>query len=272
MQRRFLACTLIRQCGFAPVTGLLFISTWIVDSRRGKASLTIAISLALPASSQKPWQNSAMQPSEKLIFLDLETTGANAASDRITEIGLVEVVDGHASHWSTLVNPEMPIPAFIQRLTGINDRMVADAPLIGSLLAGVMQRLEGGLFIAHNAQFDYGFLRAACARAGLELRNEALCTVRLSRRLFPSERRHNLDTLIERHQLVASGRHRALADADLLWQLWNRFSTDMAPELFDSAVSALRHRPGTPEQRPPRPRSKSKMVSHEFDNQPDRSV
>lgn len=199
-----------------------------------------------------------MQPFEKLIFLDLETTGANSATDRITEIGLVEVVDGQASHWSSLVDPEMPIPPFIQHLTGIDNGMVRGAPRIDRLLDGVLQRLQGGLFIAHNAHFDYGFLNAACTRAGLELQNDALCTVRLSRRLFPSERRHNLDTLIERHQLVANGRHRALADADLLWQLWNRFSADIAPEIFDSAVQALRHRPGIAGQRRPRSRPHSK--------------
>lgn len=183
---------------------------------------------------------------EKLVFLDLETTGANAATDRITEIGLVEVDRGQVSRWSTLVNPEQPIPPFIQRLTGISDRMVKDAPVIGAVLDTVLSRLQGALFIAHNARFDYGFLNQACQRAGQPLPNEVLCTVRLSRRLFPAEQRHNLDTLIERHQLVTDERHRALADADLLWQLWNKFSAQFAPEVFQPAVQALRQRPGAP--------------------------
>jgi DNA polymerase III subunit epsilon len=199
------------------------------------------------AAESPAWQNGAMIFTEKLVFLDLETTGANAATDRITEIGLVEVDAGQVSRWSTLVNPQQPIPPFIQHLTGINDRMVKDAPLIDAVLDTVRNRLEGGLFIAHNARFDYGFLNNACMRAGLALPNDVLCTVKLSRRLFPSERRHNLDTLIERHQLITGDRHRALADADLLWQLWNKFSTEIAPETFQSAVQALRQRPGAPQ-------------------------
>lgn len=195
-----------------------------------------------------------MPLSEKLVFLDLETTGANAATDRITEIGLVEVEAGQVSRWSTLINPGQPIPPFIQRLTGINDQMVRDAPLIDAVLDTLRSRLAGGLFIAHNARFDHGFLSRAFLQAGHQLQNEVLCTVRLSRRLFPAERRHNLDTLIERHRLVTGARHRALADADLLWQLWNRFSTEIAPEIFESAVQTLRQRPGQPGAKKKRPR------------------
>lgn len=195
-----------------------------------------------------------MLSSEKLVFLDLETTGANAATDRITEIGLVEVEAGQVSRWSTLINPGQPIPPFIQRLTGINDHMVRDAPPIDTVLDTLRSRLVGGLFIAHNARFDYGFLSRAFLQAGYQLQNEVLCTVRLSRRLFPAERRHNLDTLIERHRLVTDERHRALADADLLWQLWNKFSTEIAPEIFEPAVQALRQRPGQPGAKKKRPR------------------
>lgn len=192
----------------------------------------------------RAWHNAAMTQSEKLVFLDLETTGTNAVADRITEIGLVEVDGDQVSRWSTLVNPGMPIPPFIQRLTGISDQMVRNAPPIGAVLDLVRNRLAGALFIAHNARFDFGFLNNACLRLGSPLENEVLCTVRLSRRLFPAERRHNLDSLIGRHQLVSGERHRALADADLLWQLWSRFSSDIAPEIFLPAVQALRQRPG----------------------------
>ncbi len=194
-----------------------------------------------------------MDFSEKLVFLDLETTGANAVFDRITEIGLVEVEGTRVTHWSTLVNPGRPIPPFIERLTGISDRMVAQAPPLEEVLEPVLERLRGALFIAHNARFDHGFLTQACQRAGRTLDNDVLCTVRLSRRLFPAERRHNLDTLIERHRLVTGERHRALADADLLWQLWNRFCAQFAPEVLRPAIEALRQRPG---QAAPRRRSR----------------
>lgn len=181
---------------------------------------------------------------EKLIFVDLETTGANLANDRITEIGIVAVMpDGEIDRWSTFVNPGRPIPSFIQNLTGISDDMVETAPSFESLADSVRERLADGLFIAHNARFDYGFLYHALARTGHALRSEMLCTVKLSRALFPAEKRHNLDTLIERHGLIPTARHRALADADLLWQFWGKLMTDMPQETLAQAIKKLRQRP-----------------------------
>jgi DNA polymerase-3 subunit epsilon len=183
----------------------------------------------------------------KLVFVDLETTGANAAGDRITEIGIVTVeADGRVTHWSTLVNPERPIPPFIQGLTGINDAMVQHAPTFAALADDVMLRLQDGLFIAHNARFDHGFLRNAFKEAGRTLRCDVLCTVKLSRKLFPAEAKHNLDALIARHDLAPDGRHRALADADLLWQLWRKLRAQIPHEAFDEAVQAQLQRPSMP--------------------------
>ena len=188
---------------------------------------------------------------DKLVFVDLETTGANPAVDRITEIGVVEVDhSGVATHWSTLVNPEQPIPAFIQSLTGISNEMVRKAPTFAELATALHERLEGALFIAHNARFDYGFLRNAFEQLGLSFKPDVLCTVKLSRALFPDERRHNLDTLVARHQLKADTRHRALADADLLWQLWQKLRSNLPDETFDAALRSLLQRPSLPSHLP----------------------
>ncbi len=184
---------------------------------------------------------------DKLVFLDLETTGTNPVSDRITEIGLVEVDrDGKATHWASLVNPEVGIPAFIQGLTGITNAMVKDAPTFDELAPALHERLQGALFIAHNARFDYGFLRNAFSNAGLPLKSDVLCTVKLSRALYPQERKHNLDSLIERHQLKPDGRHRALADADLLWQLWQALYAALPAETITGALQSLLQRPSLP--------------------------
>lgn len=184
-----------------------------------------------------------MKPFEKLIFVDLETTGANLVNDRITEIGIVAVhPDGAVERWSSFVNPGRPIPSFIQGLTGISDEMVEAAPSFDALANAVHERLADGLFIAHNARFDYGFLHHAFARTGHALQLEMLCTVKLSRALFPEEKRHNLDTLIVRHGLIPEARHRALADADLLWQLWGKLVRDMPPDTLTHAVKNLRQK------------------------------
>lgn len=188
---------------------------------------------------------------DKLVFVDLETTGANPVSDRITEIGLVEVdAKGNATHWSSLVNPEIPIPAFIQSLTGISNEMVRRAPTFSALAQGLFERLQGALFIAHNARFDYGFLRNAFIEAGMPFRAEVLCTVKLSRKLYPEHNRHNLDSLIARHGLKPDARHRALADADVLWQLWQKIRTELAPETLSAALDALLQRPSLPSNLP----------------------
>lgn len=185
---------------------------------------------------------------DRLAFVDLETTGANPAHDRITEIGMVLVDGERVEHWSSLVNPGCPIPPFIQRLTGIDDAMVASAPTFAELAETVQARLAGRLFIAHNVRFDHGFLRAEFRRLNRLFRADRLCTVKLSRRLHPQYPRHNLDSLIERHDLTVGGdRHRALADAELLWQLWRRFRAE-GPTTFLAAVGEQFQQPEWPPQ------------------------
>lgn len=157
---------------------------------------------------------------EGLAFVDIETTGGPTQRESITEIGIVEVDPDGVREWSTLVRPASRIPEHIQRLTGISNEMVADAPCFAEVADAVFDRLQGRLFVAHNARFDHGHLRAAFRRADMDIRPKVLCTVKLSRRLFPEQRRHSLDHLIERHGLAVSERHRALGDAHLLWQFW----------------------------------------------------
>ena len=183
---------------------------------------------------------------ERLAFIDLETTGANPLRDRITEIGVVEVDGDCVTTWNTLINPGRPIPEFIQRLTGIRNEMVADAPTFAAVAEELSGRLQGRLFIAHNARFDYGFVRNEYQRLGQRFRTDVLCTVRLSRRLFPQFPHHNLDSLIVRHGLQPTDRHRALADADLLWQLWRVLQDEPGEAALAEAVQQQLQRPSLP--------------------------
>ena len=182
----------------------------------------------------------------KLVFIDLECTGAHPVQDAITEIGLVEVTGDAVTRWSSLVNPEAPIPPFVQKLTGINEDMVRAAPLFRDLLGEVRERLDGALFIAHNARFDYGFLRNAFRRCGESLHCDVLDTIKLSRKFFPGEARHSLDALIERHGLPTDTRHRALADAELLWHFWRKLQEIIEPDAFQAAVQELLRKPKAP--------------------------
>jgi DNA polymerase III subunit epsilon len=174
------------------------------------------------------------------VFVDLETTGATATHDRITEIGVVEVHRGRLiGEWSTLVNPGMSIPPAIQSLTGITNPMVALAPAFEDICRDLLERLHGKLFIAHNARFDYGFLKNEFRRCGVSFSAHVLCTVKLSRKLYPHHARHNLDTLIERHGISCEARHRALGDAKALWLLAQRWEAERGPVLVRSAVDLL---------------------------------
>ena len=196
--------------------------------------------------------------STRLAFVDLETTGGSPVEDRITEVGIIEVdLDdvghelGHTSQpvvreWASLVNPETRIPEFIETLTGITNAMVQSAPRFEELIDAILAKLDGRLFIAHNARFDHGFLKNALRRSGHSFRPPVLCTVRLSRKLYPGYARHNLDSLIERHRLAVDQRHRALGDARLLWQFWQKIHATLPPEEISVAIDRLTARPSLP--------------------------
>jgi DNA polymerase-3 subunit epsilon len=187
-------------------------------------------------------------PHEPLVFVDLETSGANFANDRIIEIGVVIVDQDGAREWSSLVNPETPVSAFITGLTGITTAMVASAPTFAQLAGTILEQLRGRLFIAHNARFDYGFLKREFARLGMDFRAPCLCTVKLSRKLFPVHHRHSLDALVSRYAIQVNDRHRALADARVLWELWQRWHAALPAETIVDTVNAIVGRPQLPAQ------------------------
>jgi DNA polymerase-3 subunit epsilon len=174
-----------------------------------------------------------------LAFVDVETTGGNADRDRIAEIGIKTLAHGQESAWECLLDPQTFIPQNIQRLTGITPDMVAGCPPFDELALQIKKELEGKIFVAHNARFDYGFIKASFKRLGMDFRPKVLCTVKLSRLLFPQQARHNLDTLITAHGLTVTARHRALGDADLLVQFWRVCEKTFGQERLLEAVRQL---------------------------------
>jgi DNA polymerase-3 subunit epsilon len=187
-----------------------------------------------------------------LVFVDLETTGGNAAFDRITEVGIVRVTNGElADEWSSLVNPECPIPAYIEAFTGISNQMVADAPRFAQIAEVVRRKTQGAVFVAHNARFDYAFLRSEFLRADMNFSAKVLCTVKLSRRLFPAHARHNLDAVMERNGLTCSARHRALGDARVLHDFWFKLRRDLPEPQLAAAVQTVLGARQLPDHLPP---------------------
>lgn len=192
-----------------------------------------------------------------LAFVDLETTGTRAAADRVTEVGIVRVDADPAGgppsvvEWSSLVDPGVPIPSPIQALTGITDAMVRGAPTFSALAGEIARRLDGALFVAHHARFDFGFLKHEFARLGIAFSPRVLCTVRLSRLVDPGAEGHGLDALIARHGLEPGSRHRALGDARALWQFVERLHRTRPGAEIEAAVKRLLRIPSLPPQLPP---------------------
>src|SRR5689334_19794897 len=199
--------------------------------------------------------------SPAIAFVDLETTGTTSTGDRITEIGIVRVVEGEfLDEWSTLVNPERSIPEEIRILTGISNDMVRDAPTFSDLRREVFERLEGHVLVAHNARFDYGFLRNEFRRLEMKYTADVLCTVRLSRRMYPEAVGHGLDSLVARHGLQEAftpdeaprtGRHSALGDARAIWRFVQMLYRDRDAAEIEAAVKRLLRIPSLPPQLAP---------------------
>ncbi len=183
-----------------------------------------------------------------LAFIDIETTGGRVASDRITEIALVIWKNGEVLQaWQSLVNPRSHIPSFIQRLTGITDSLVADAPLFEDIAGEFEQLTRSCIFVAHNARFDYGFIKTEFKRIGKSYSRQVLCTVKLAKALYPQHQGHGLDKLIERHGLVSNARHRAMGDVESTLAFFNFAQQDAGAAAFEVAIAKQVRRPSLPQ-------------------------
>lgn len=182
-----------------------------------------------------------------ITYLDLETTGATPLRDRITEIALVRFEHGvEIARWQTLVNPEQPIPPFIQNLTGINNEMVANAPTFAEVADKLLSFLEGSVLAAHNVRFDHGFIKAEFKRIGIPLRQKVLCTVKLSRLLYPEHKSHGLDAISKRHNIENIARHRAMGDVDAVLAFLQSATLELGEDVIRQAAAVLMSAPSLP--------------------------
>jgi DNA polymerase-3 subunit epsilon len=174
---------------------------------------------------------------QKLVFLDVETTGLSAETNRIIEVGLVRVEDGEiVAEYQQLIDPQRPLPTFIQHHTGITTKMVKTAPVFADIVDDLQELLADSTLVAHNAGFDYSFLYHEFARHDLEFASPYFCTARLSRRLYPEHRRHNLDAVISRCNLKCPNRHRAFDDAKALWQFYQHVLNEFPAHIVASCL------------------------------------
>jgi DNA polymerase III subunit epsilon len=147
-------------------------------------------------------------------IIDIETTGNSYKHGQITEIAIfqhngTEVTDS----FSSLVKPDMDIPLFITRLTGISNEMVKNAPHFYEIARKVVEMTAGRIFVAHNVHFDYKFVQEEFKRLGYDFNRKTLCTVQLSRKLLPGHKSYSLGKLCSEKGIEINGRHRAAGDA-----------------------------------------------------------
>ncbi|MDD2984308.1 MAG: exonuclease domain-containing protein [Crocinitomicaceae bacterium] len=167
------------------------------------------------------------------VIVDIETTGGNPKESKITEIAMYkhdgfQIIDQYES----LVNPLIPIPEFIVRLTGISDKMVSDAPEFHEIAKEIIQFMEGCSFVAHNVAFDYGVIRSEYRSLGYDFRYPHLCTVKASRTILPGHESYSLGKLTKDLGIKLIGRHRAGGDAHATALLFEKLFQKSKEELF----------------------------------------
>ena len=162
--------------------------------------------------------------------LDLETTGLSFRTEKITEIGIMKYKDGEViDSFSTFVNPQRPIPQEVIDVTNITDEMVADAPTIDQIMPKVLEFIGDSVIVAHNADFDVGFLKHNCKLLGLKLENTYVDTLRLAKDLFPDYKKYKLGIIAENLGIKVDVAHRALDDVDTTVKVF-RIMIDMLKE------------------------------------------
>ena len=180
-------------------------------------------------------------------IIDIETTGLSIVHDRITEISVLLLTEqGIESSWARLINPKCPIPKRISQLTGITDEMVSQAPCFGAIAEELIALLDGAVLVAHNARFDFGFLKNAFKSEGLSFRTPILCTLKLFKMFYPELAQYNLRSLAEYHHIVSPHAHRAGGDVHTLYLLLEQAFQDWSRETIINAAKRLYKKASVP--------------------------
>jgi DNA polymerase-3 subunit epsilon len=180
--------------------------------------------------------------SKTYAIVDVETTGASPVFDRVIEIGILRIENGEiVKTFNSLIDPQTSLHPSIERITGIQAEELSGKPTFEDLRDQISELLEGAIFVAHNARFDYGFIKNELKRSGTNFNAKCLCTVRLSRKLFPNFKKHDLSSVIDRFNLECINRHRAYDDAAVLWDFLKRIETmGKEKELEEAIVNLLK--------------------------------
>jgi len=169
-------------------------------------------------------------------IIDVETTGGSPKNDRITEIAIISFNGERIEEsFSTLINPERNIPPFITKLTGISDYMLVNAPKFKEVSEKIFYLTANKIFVAHNASFDYNFVKEEFNRIGVKFDRKKICTVQKSRVLIPGKKSYSLGNICSDMNISIENRHRALGDANATVELFKIIMRNHANE-FDKKL------------------------------------
>jgi DNA polymerase-3 subunit epsilon len=175
---------------------------------------------------------------EPVVFVDIETSGGSPQKSNIVEVGAIRVEGGLVTEqFKTFVNPGAPLPYWITKITGITDADLVQAPYFNEIAYQLHTILDGATFIAHNVRFDYSFIKRQLEACGYTFKPRLLCTVRLSRALYPEAQGHSLEKVIGRHSIKVNARHRAFDDALAIKDFAELAYREHGAEAFAAAVA-----------------------------------
>lgn len=177
---------------------------------------------------------------QNITFVDVETSGMKPSRDRVIEIGIIRVEDGKVvKEFNSLIDPESHVPGWITNVTGIKNSDVVGQPVFGDVAQEVMELFKDSLFVAHNVAFDYGFIGQEFKRLGLDFCQSKLCTIKLSRKVYPQYPRHSLSHIIYRHKIKIENRHRAYDDALVLFEFYNQIINEHPLQQISPLINQL---------------------------------
>ncbi len=167
-----------------------------------------------------------------LVIFDFETTGLSATHDKIIEMGAIRFENfKEVRHISTLIDPEMALKPEITRITGITNEDLKGQPNINTVLPEFLNFIDGAILVAHNAEFDMGFLRKCCLEIGLILDWPVLCTLKMARTLLTDLESKSLDRLAQHYQLTFEARHRSIGDVRVTAQVLEKMLADKGSKI-----------------------------------------
>ena len=171
-------------------------------------------------------------------IIDIETTGGKFNEEKITEIAIFKLSkNGNISKYHKLINPEKKIQPFVEKLTGLNNKMLENKPVFSEISQEINSFTKGCIFVAHNVKFDYRVLKKEFSRIGIKFQRDLLCTIELSKIVFPEMKSYSLGKLVSNLGIEIKNRHRADGDAEATLNLFVLLTKNIERDKLDKLVS-----------------------------------